>query len=526
MKKKGVLLALFFGLVFKLHGQSIEDAVWQLSLGENNATAFFIHQEGYLLTAAHNFWDGKSNGGIRKDWRSSTFTIKKKDVGSLKVKLKGFLCKSFYDRSKVCQEKNGVDIALLEVVEKNKLRDYDLKMAIPEVVLGSNVKGIVARVQIIGYNPQSDISSSYQIRSFKEVNNKNKGLSQFVRTNHTQWYTENINTRQIVPGFSGSPMILSRLDESNPGSSTVYRLVGVFVSGYATGKGFGEMSKNFGRLLLEMDLERTPKIIRAFEKVKALKFNRNEAYKLTNAEAFYLLDYIKNKLPSIGNKGLCQCYFEMQQYKNLNFRYHQKQLWLLDKNSNFDLRECLDYTHSKVEFAEMIFREAKRDIVDLELLKLAYDQFEIAKSSEFSNFNDLRKVSFYNSYASAGSLLGDITGNKSYYLNSISNYLKAGEISVQTGQSQYFVSENVALMYNKIGDYQNSILFYENAFAERSKRELDTEKIGSDILYVKGKIDNKTYDPTYLIQLDLNKASFDKSMWIAKSEEIQTVIKN
>lgn len=77
---------------------------------KSEGTAFFVSKDGYILTAYHNIQDHIKDIG-KRGWRIEITSPKKKDLGKVKV-------------VHCSEERTRIDVCLLKLETKNKIRDY------------------------------------------------------------------------------------------------------------------------------------------------------------------------------------------------------------------------------------------------------------------------------------------------------------------------------------------------------------------------------------------------------------------
>jgi len=466
-----------------------EDFIWKLHIGESKGTCFFIHKEGYLLTAAHNFWDQQSDGGLIEDWQNATFKIVNKNGDELEVKVVDIQCDKFYKKTKICNKTSGFDVALLEVIDKQRLRRFSFD--IPEILMRNTEKLPLNNALLYGYAPDEPSVTPFTIPRLDEVSPSETGMSEFIRTNNNQWYTRNIDFRLVKSGFSGGPILKT--------SNNKTEIVGLFTSRYNSGRGFAEMTKSLDQIFMKVNLGSNPQILSVLNNIKNGVVKRSDIDPLTRLEVFYLISYLFKNQKIINKNYICHGFFKIKDIKLISPGFIESVLFSFIKNGTIS-SSCSTKYIRKADLGDFIFKNQSK-IVDVEILKWGYKLYEEASLEEMDNFSQKRKLAFFDSFANAASILGDKTRDFSYYAVSIENSLKAGLLSSQLDKRQFRYAENAANVLNKIGDSENSLYFFEKAYVERAATNNNPSKVVEDIIYLKGKQDNKLYKSSEIEEL-------------------------
>lgn len=507
------ILALYASLFF-LVGSNAQDLIpdrfiWRLQVEKSSGTCFFIHEDGYLLTAAHNFWNQQSDGGLIANWANKTYQIENKNGESLAVKIVDIKCNRFYKNYKICNNKNGIDIALLEVVNKTKLKSF--KLDVPEILMRDSERLPLTNIFLYGYDPQDPIIKPVKIAQLNEVYQNTPGMSDFVLTKKSQWYTNDILYNRVKSGFSGAPIL--NFDKSN------FEIVGLLTARYSNGKGFGEMSKNFSQIFKKIDLKQNIKIQSVIKKLNAGNVRRSDINPLTRLETFYLVNYLKKNQGKINDINICRSFFTIKNIKLIYPGFLESVLIEFLNNKTIGLA-CQPELAKKAELADFIYKNINQ-ITNVETLEWGYNLYRQAEINEVEQFSNRRKLSFYDSFANAAIILGDRTKKAEYYKTSIQKSLKAGLIASELNKKQYRYAENVANAYYKVGDFENSLYFFENAYFERLNSDNNPHKIVDDIIYVKGRINNKIYTEASIGDLENKVRTLGPENWTKKINEIR-----
>jgi len=253
------------------------------------------------------------------------------------------------------------------------------------------------------------------------------------------------------------------------------------------------------------------------KKVKNGNVTRSDINPLSRLEVFYLINYLRNNQEEIDNKSLCYSFFKIKYSKLINPLYLES--ILLDFLNNKVINAgCRSEYLKKAEMGDFIFKNQAK-ITDTEIFKWGYQLYEEAELEEFDIFSRRRKLSFYDSFANAANVLGDKTRDKRYYITSIEKSLRAGLLANEMERKQYRYAENVANAFYKVGDLENSLYFFEKAYVERASSDSNPNKVVENIIYLKGKIDNKIYKKSSVFDVATEVGRLDSMDWSEKLKE-------
>lgn len=479
--------------------------VWKLMLDRGNGTAFFVHEDGYLLTAAHNFSDGKYNGKLIDNWKYKNFKIKHPKIPqSLTVKIVSSLCHNFYEDKNVCNDLGGYDVALLKIVDQENLKKLG-RIEVPELFL--RYEKFFGRTIIVGYAASKEELEPIPTLNFRRVSPKDEEGQYFIQTNNEQWFSPEVRYHRVVGGFSGGPVLRPYVDPRDIDGNTVYDIIGIQTSVYENDKGFAEIMEKLIPLLLRMEvieLRRGRNFINKLKAGKSITFN--DINELKRLEAILLLNYFSTNPDNLDKKVICKCLFKFRyQKEGLNIPYLDRILIQLIKQ-NIVGRHCEEDIPLFASFADFLFKNYEQFEFPIEALNWSLDLYDKVEKEEISRYSEKIQIQIYQTYAALANKIGTLTQDRTLYQLALEKYLLAGKLATEQGFNPSVFAEAAGLLYSKTGDVSNGLDMYKRAYFAKNT-DGSTKEIEANILHLHRKRDGKNYSSKDIMYL-LNQGEF------------------